>query len=1483
MSQQDHNTRRNELLDKLFDLNPSELEIVRARLNVPDGILPSSTPADRAVAILEYQDKMEQGLDELETTLALVRTQKGGEPIGHKRMGGVLVVQGTFPEENRALVESALQLLESHLHKPKIIIREIEAFYTDRLSFIHVSCTGFGFRRLQRLFDEGRITHLGDVAIENVLLPYQAIALFPSRMNPKTRECKHLLDALDGPETLGQWLATRGFDTPAPIADGAPALTGPLRDARFLQSGDHPNAPRLMVLWNDFKGQRAIYGKELRAIQKKANAWWRQIQGTDAASDLPHLCLLGCPHFMILFPLNGEPYTRRLRFTPERLEKSEPLRQRFANFTASKTASWLKDTRSSGLGGLRRLMRSRQARREYDFALHLYAGGHLDDEFVQFMSLARRKLAELLLDPNADGLLRDILKHLKLDVDALKTHDALIAHLANRRSDRQRLIAVVDTILLRNVLNRYLERQYGNEVQAQDEVRGLAFGYDDILTENVDIDVTEITRIIEALGASKSTRSRKRAPKTNTQLGLFSGEETDSRASPTAFKSEQSEQDFIARLRETNEHYQQSAGGDLHQGHVATAADAFATYLEDNHAEMYAELLAGTRTDLYSFEYADLDPRAFQSFYEKTIGTDIRINPDTGAAEVTDWHRSRKEQGAYFTDERICTWLVKSTLGRRFDSWLEDLQLKLTEHAKQDRRTSSLPLVRAGLDDLMGWTILDPTCGGGIFLRVAFEYLSKQHDRIHNLLRSRSHLSDADLRTLTSEAPYSAFAPDAAGQWEWHILLHMLYGVDIDIKALNIASNLLTLSSLAYKPNGVCFPSFINTNLKSGNALVTPLAEGERDDLITNYSRDIHQLLDLRAQMRQPNLDRDAWLRIQKKTETIASKITFNYTLAAYADAFPNTPSKRVLERIDQVQPFLYEVEFPEIFFEPDDTQGTVKLRQNPGFAVVVGNPPWEEPAYELKQFLPEFDAEFAALTGNASKKRAKKLLADSDIGARWETFKTSIEDYKALLTSGWYEHQQAPVRGKIPGAHTNLYKYATELAWRLLRPEGYAGLLVDNGLWTDTSAKGLRMMLFDRSRTLEVCGFNNNSGNIFPDIHRSYKFTCTTFQKGGSTDTLQAVFMREELSALETFKQDAATIPTAALKEAPHDTWAIPEIRNQGHWEASRKWIMKPTLDSESWSVDTLNEELNAGRQRGLFVTKKPGLYPLIQGKQFNLFGIHQGIKPDDWLDPSTKGKTAGAFIAGRQERRILLAIADYLESTGKSVKGGKQKAAKKWLKALTGKESLPPEWIRLDWDGYRLAWRDVARNDDRRSLIAGIIPKYIGLSHKAPFIRPFTMTVTSGGVEWRLQYPLPQLLYLAGMLSSFACDSIVRTRLAKTTLTSNMFQTLHVPSWDASPKQRQIAELTARLTCLPADDVRPWADYTELAAAVGLTPEQDGLTHPQERWEAEVELNALAAELYGLKAEPFRFLMDTLFMTPQHRDEHAQKRDQIAAKLPT
>jgi hypothetical protein len=1125
--------------------------------------------------------------------------------------------------------------------------------------------------------------------------------------------------ALSSEDSLHAWLRSHGYG-PDPQPLPLP-LTKVLEGAQSWQ-GLAVQAPRLLLLWRPDMSERSAPGNTLRLFQQEANLYIHRLRSEGESRRLPNLALVASREFLLAFPLDGNPFARRLRFTPARLRSGD---------TAPPT---------------------------WDFN-KLFAGSQLDDDFVALMGHARRRIATLLLDsPLGSKLLKDLWP----------------------RRYRHALIATVDTVLLRLVLSRYVEAQYGHSLSPEEQ-RQVASGSRD--------------------------------------------------------------------------------------GSITQPADLLQSFLLEHHRPEFTLLLEGS--------YADLDPRAFQRFYEQTIGTDIRLiyNKDSGTVQVgvVDFERNRKEQGAYFTDERLCAWLAERTLGRTWNEWKQRLVSTLERHAREP--AGRLPELRALLDELLYWRLLDPTCGGGIFLRAAFERLAEMREQVVDLLRH--HLPAEIFRELTAREPYSLFRAEApVGEWEWHILLNMLYGVDVDAKAVNVASNLLTLSALTYKPNGLCFPSFINVNLKRGNALVPLLKPSGREAFSAKLRGELKELIALRKRLRNPNLQREDWKALHSQATEQTQHLVQAQLTETFAGIFPGLSDKERLRRIQQVGAFFYEVEFPEVFF---DNEG--RLLPKPGFDIILGNPPWEEPAAEPKQFLPEFDPDFRALRGREAERREKELLKDPEIQSQWETYEQSVEDFKTLLSSGWYEHQSRRVRGKLAGAETNLYKYATELSWHLLKEGGRAGLVLDGGIWGDLVASGLRALLLDESRVEAVCGFVNRKP-IFVDVEPRMRFSANVFQRGERTETLRAVFMREDLDDLKQFDSLAVAIPAEEVRKDVRGSYPVPEVRSTQHYVAERSLTRHPSLDAEPWDVDTYSREMHAGEQKDYFLdSMAPGCYPLIQGEQFNLFGVHQGAPPEKWLDPSDRG--VGGFLREKQRGRILDTIAYYLSASGK-LKGAKRQAALDWVRSVTGRKSVPDEWLRLDWDGYRIAWRDIARNDDQRTLIVAILPPRVGVTDTAPFVRPFKVKVTAKGVEWVNQYPFDQLLYLAGALSSFCCDSIARGRVAKNHLKSYLFQSLHVPAWKGTREQQRVAELTARLTCLPATAERPWADYRELAKAVGLVPERHALVDPAERREAEVELNALMAQLYGLGREDFRFFMDLLFMTPRYREAHALMRDDVTARLP-
>ncbi len=1279
---------------------------------------------------------------------------------------------------------------------------------------------------------------------------------------------QELADALASPGALLMWCAGRGYE---PAADGPPLPPGAtLAGSIHLKAPAAPRAPRLLLIQRPDLRERNILGNRLREIQIEANADRTRLRAGGMSAVAPALCLLAGGDFLVAFPLDGNAYARRMRFTPGRLTATiqrpdaGTLVEHFNRFNASTFAGLAQDPGGPGGGTRADALRALARRAVADLVWpwdKIFVGSKLDESFVGFMRAQRNRIAQItLVEANREALLAPMWR--LIGESSPSGPLPAIASLVKDKAFRSGLIAAVDTVLLRLVLYRYLEAQFGYTERQGEEQRVALGSFDELLQRTTEIKREDLVRLIR--------KFQKDYNPPDAQIGLFA---------PVKLTHPE---EFVAGVTGRAERYQSIAGGDLHQGRIAEAADVLQAWLLGHHREEFALLLAGTSTDDYSFHYADLEAQALQSFYEDTIGTDIRItyDPKTRAAAVgvADHQKNRKEQGAYYTGEKMCASLVERTIGSRFEIWLASLDAAV-KAPPADRRHR----VAQSLGELLSWRILDPTCGGGMFLRAAFEYLSGQHRRVREVLKG---LSSEALNEVTASGSACAFASGAAeGEWQWHILLHMLHGVDVDVKAVNVASNLLTLSALTYKPNGICFPSFVNVSLKQGNALIAPLRPEERAEFLAKYNGEILQLIDLRAQLRDPNLERSVWKARHLAAAIIAKGLVEARIVLAYKARFPVMSPEKLIERVRGVGVFLYEVEFPEAFFtivEKSAKAGLsrkVVLRADPGFDFILGNPPWEEPAKEFKQFLPDYDPEYLELSGQASKDRETTLLADPEIAARWLAFQRSVDDYKVLLDSGWYHHQSRKVKGRFPGAHTNLYKYATEMTWQLLVGRGAAGIVTHSGLWQDLAANGLRALLLDQCEVRAVCGFVNTE-RIFPDVEPRQRFCINVFAKGGRTETLPAIFMRTSLDDLQNFDALAARIQVDDVRGDARDCYPVPELKAAEQWMTARALSRPPSLDSPPWNVYTYSRELNAGEQREYFHTaRSEGFLPLVQGTQFNIFGVHFGDPPEAWLDPDEAG--AGGFIRAKQTDRVLNAIADYLLARGGTLKGGRGAAAREWVFRLTGSPEVPAEWVQLDWEGYRIAWRDVVRSDDRRTLIAAVVPRRVGLAHTAPYIRPFRLKVTEAGVSSELQYELPHVLFLAGMLSSFAADAVARPRLGNNHLSSATFRSLPVPPFSDTPRHRRVAELAARLTCLPPGD-RQWADYTDLAASVGLVPERDGLTDTDARQEAEIELNALAAAEYGLGRREFAYLMDTLFMTPKYRELHGLLKDRIAAAMP-
>ncbi|SOE01784.1 Eco57I restriction-modification methylase domain-containing protein [Caenispirillum bisanense] len=142
----------------------------------------------------------------------------------------------------------------------------------------------------------------------------------------------------------------------------------------------------------------------------------------------------------------------------------------------------------------------------------------------------------------------------------------------------------------------------------------------------------------------------------------------------------------------------------------------------------------------------------------------------------------RKRDGVVYTPDYIARFIVAETLGKHLEEIFESI---LRDHAKKGtdvrdyaniswrRKTAELEAWEKYRDRLKTLRIVDPACGSGVFLIMAFDFmkaeLTRVNDKIKELLPKAEHVGDL----LT-------FVPDS------EILTNNLFGVDVNEESVEI-------------------------------------------------------------------------------------------------------------------------------------------------------------------------------------------------------------------------------------------------------------------------------------------------------------------------------------------------------------------------------------------------------------------------------------------------------------------------------------------------------------------------------------------------------------------------------------------------------------------------------------------------------------------------------------------------------------------------
>lgn len=817
---------------------------------------------------------------------------------------------------------------------------------------------------------------------------------------------------------------------------------------------------------------------------------------------------------------------------------------------------------------------------------------------------------------------------------------------------------------------------------------------------------------------------------------------------------------------------------------------------------------------------------------------DDEINPDVLGYILEKYINSstskQKDAGAFYTPAEITTYLCDQTIDALLLHACNDPEGQPAIPGVRSYRFSSLNDLLIGLDDRLAkkllcdvlpkLSILDPACGSGAFLVAALKKLETVYQAVVGFVDVKA--VDTWLKDWLREARRH---PSITYFIRKEIITRNIYGVDLMDEAIEIARLrlFLALVAAARTPAELEPLPNIDFNLMEGNGLVGLMHIQEAD--FDRYSQGnvlaagnwahYQTLLDEKNNLideykgiglagHAPDDTEIAPLRADIDRRLAAARQTLNQVLhtqlqtarvahqQAHWDAGKGkeTYTKHPLteQHIAELRPFHWGYEFSRVL-------------ERGGFDIIIANPPWEIFKPNAKEFFAEYSdvvQKNAMRLEDFEEKKAELLTADPELRTAWENYCSRFPYVSKLFKeSPDYPHQTSTVAGKKTSSDLNLYKLFLERCFHLLRPDGECGIVVPSGIYTDLGTKGLREMLFGRTAISGLFGFENRRG-IFEDVDSRFKFVVMSFVKGKVTQRFPATFMRLNVEELAQFpRQGAIWLDADMVRRLSPESYSLMEFKDIIDQQIAEKIAVFPAIGGSSlgnWGIKFTREFDMTNDSRGLFLTAPSvGCVPLFEGKMMHQFK-HQFAAPRYWVEP----------ITARQ--RVL----------GQRTDNGQQ----------------------LDYQYYRLAFRDIARNTDERTMIATILPPDIFCGNTLPTL----VTHDNGNriVSNELQ------LFLVGVFNSFVFDKIIRF---KVTAHCNFFHVYSQPIPQLPPEHpsyRTIVRLAAQLICTTPE-------FDALAQSAGLAGHQEGVTDAAARAELRAELDAQVAHLYGLTEVEFKHVL--------------------------
>ena len=835
-------------------------------------------------------------------------------------------------------------------------------------------------------------------------------------------------------------------------------------------------------------------------------------------------------------------------------------------------------------------------------------------------------------------------------------------------------------------------------------------------------------------------------------------------------------------------------------------------------------------------------------------GKDDEINPDV-LGYIFEKYINQKAFGAYYTRPQITEYLCDRTIHKLI---VDRVNAALSHNYQPFEDINDLLIKLDGkvcrllVEIIPNLSILDPACGSGAFLVAALKTLISVYSAVIGTIKLQG-----DARTKKWLQEIETKHKSLSYFIKKRIVTDNLYGVDIMEEATEIAKLRLFLALVASVDNVDELEPLpnIDFNIMAGNSLIglikvdqtafDNVGNSKQGNLLqplkaANYKKILdekNQSIELYKKHafqsgEEQGTSQDSRLSMLKKhieqlNQESQLKLNdllldeFNNLKIKYEEVQLTGKSKKrnlTAKDIEVLKPFHWGYHFD-------------KVLKNGGFDIIITNPPWETFKPQAKEFFAEYSD---LVTKNKMdiktfEKQQKKLLANPEIAEAWLKYQSQYPYVSAYYRSSEdYKNQISIVNGKKAGTDINLYKLFLERCFHLLRDGGECGIVIPSGIYTDLGTKQLREMLFSQTKVTGLFCLENRK-EVFEGVHRSFKIVVLTFEKNGTTTEFPSAFMRLDVNELQRFpSQESLRIDVDLVRKLSPESLSVMEFKNEIDIRIAQKMLKFPLLGEkieDKWNL-RLTREFDMTNDSHLFQQQPgKGRLPLYEGKMIHQF-THQWGKPKYWIDE----KEAREKLITARLRKI-----------------------KKLLKDASIDISVSSKSIKLNYESYRLAFRDVARNTDERSMIMTVLPPQVFCPHTMSLENIYEDEIIKNSLRLNISsISANTKVFICGVLNSFIVDYLIRQ---KVTAHVSFFFVYNLPIPRLTKSDRHFTDIVQRAAKL----ICTTPEFDELARDVGLNSHKNGVTDETKRAQLRAELDGIIAHLYGLTEGEFGYILST------------------------